>query len=339
MPGQLRGATHYVLVATAGFSEHADWSRLRRMAGETGSAVSAVVVDGAQAITVVPAQEARLSTPQITMPRPTHEPGSAALASVLDGLYHAQAAIPNIQRTEVHIYGDVSTGRAFSSLTSKDKSIVVHTHHKHPDSGRTGYQSRATSSARATNYLVGASKPKVTSRPPSRVSTPITPPTRPSLPSPPPPPAPTANHPGYGRTVKESFKVFGGMLGLFAPLWLLTPAVASFGILVIPGLRTAVFAASENDGRTARDAPETLYGHLAFILILICVFVLVLNLIIGIADERFAWLPFLFTVGGVVGFFWLVTSKGGELWMWDLAPASGVVGYMLAQLFTRMSRS
>lgn len=340
MPGQLRGATHYVLVATAGFSEHADWSRFRRTAGEAGGAVSAVVVDGAQAITVAPAQDARSSTPQITMPRPTREPGSAAWASVLDAIYHAQAAIPSIQRTEVHVYGDVSTGRAFSSLARKDGSIVVHIRNERPDSRRAGHKPLAASS-RAATYSAGAPKPKVTARPPSLTSAPVVPPARPRLasPAPPSPPVPTANHPGYGRTVKESFKMFGIMLGVSAPLWFLTPVVASFGTLVVPGLNTAVFAASENNGRSAGDGPATLYGHLALVLALTCAVVLVLNLAIGTADEKFAWLPALFTVGGVIGFFWLVISKGGELWMWDLAPASGVVGYVLAQLLTRMSRS
>ncbi|WP_157044152.1 hypothetical protein [Nostocoides australiense] len=139
--------------------------------------------------------------------------------------------------------------------------------------------------------------------------------------------------------MKDSFKMFWIMLGVSVPLWFFTPDVASFGTLVIPGLNTAVFAASENNGRSVGDGPATLYAHLALVLILTCAVVLVLNLIIGNADEKFAWLPTLFTVGGVIGFFWLVISKGGELWMWDVAPASGVVGYMLAQLLTRISRS
>lgn len=133
--------------------------------------------------------------------------------------------------------------------------------------------------------------------------------------------------------------MFGIMLGVSGPLWLLTPVMASFGTFVIPGLKTAVFAASENNGRSAGDGPATLYGHLALVLTLTCAVVLVLNLIIGTADERFVWLPILFTVGGIIGFFWLVISRSGELWMWNLAPASGVVGYMLAQLSTRISGS
>lgn len=340
MPGQSRGATHYVLVATAGFSEHADWSRLRRTAGETGSVISAIVIDGALAVTVAPAQDARSSTPKITMPRPTREPGSVAWASVLDGVYHAQAAIPSIQRTEVHVYGDASTGRALSNLAHKDGSIVVEIHDERPDSGHAEHQPRSTSS-KAKTYSTDAHKPKVAAPPRSRASAPIAPPARPRvpIPTPPSPPVPTTTHPRYGRTVKRSFKMFGIMLGVSIPLWFLTPVVASFGTLVIPGLNTAVFAASENNGRSAGDGPATLYGHLALILALTCAVVLVLNLAIGTADEKFAWLPALFTVGGVIGFLWLVISKGGELWMWDVAPASGVVGYILAQLLTRMSRS
>ncbi len=126
------------------------------------------------------------------------------------------------------------------------------------------------------------------------------------------------------------------MLGVCAVIWILTPVIASFGTLVIPGLDAAVFTPGENHGSTAGDSPVTLYIHLAWVVGLACIAVLVLNLTLGVA-KRHLWLPVAGVVLGVAVFVWLVVTRGGALWMWDIAPVLGVGCYLIAQLANRIS--
>ncbi len=374
MSQEPRSTVHYVMVTTAGFSQHADWSALRRAAGETNSVVSAVVLDGEHAITIAPAQPARTASSRPLLPRPTREAGNEAWATLLDSIFQAQAAIPTIDRTEVHLFGDAAAGRKLSSLVRQDPSITIRMRDSRPDGttavrgpkqpsipleastpnavGLADPPGGSLASAEALQALrarlAGGMKAPANgpttgnsatggSRPPAAMPVPA-PPRQNPLPSRLTSPIVRAAPSNHGATAKESFKRLGIMLGVSVPLWIFTPVIASFGSLVVPGLSAAVFASSENGGRTAGDSPLTLYGHLAWVLGLTCVVIFITNLLIGLADEKFAWLPMLFTIGGLVAFFWLVISRGGNLWMWDVAPAAGVAGYVCAQLLTRMRR-
>lgn len=362
---------HYVMVTTAGFSHHADWAALRRTAAETNSVVSAVVLDGDRAITVTPAQPARIAALGPTLPRPTQRANDQAWAALLDSIFHAQVAIPTIQRTEVHIFGEAEAALTLGSMVQQDTSITVRLrgstlHAPAPVTGaappwtppKPGTPSlllpadktsdsvgtdqalvalRRRLAGGMNNVTNGATKRDDVSNvsaPSARtpVHTPGFKPVPVLSPS-----AVNATHRRNARTtVKGSFKAFGVMVALAFPLWLLTPVVASFGSLMIPGLSAAVFASNENGGRTAADSPMALYGHLAWLLGITCVMTLLMNLLLGLADERLTWLPIVFVLGGLVGFFWLVSAHGGQLWMWDVPPASGFVGYILAQLLTRI---
>ena len=264
-----------------------------------------------------------------------------AWGSLLDSIYQAQAAIAGIDRTEVHLFGDDTARKALARLALKDPSIVVRLRDGRPDTSQTAKtRNGASATKRPTPAEPQAAITTPTSTPQRSAPVPQ-PPTRASNPAPPIPTATVvhATRPGYGVTVKESFTRFGVMVGVSAPVWFLTPVVASFSTLMIPNMSGAVFAASENGGRTAGDGPNTLYAHLAFVLAFTCVLILLLNLSLGIADDKFTWLPVVFTIAGIVGFFWLVIARGGALWMWDLTPAAGVVGYLLAQLITRIQRA
>lgn len=138
------------------------------------------------------------------------------------------------------------------------------------------------------------------------------------------------------RDPGEAFKTFFSMIGFSIPVWLLTPIVASFGTLVMPNLKTAVFASSENNGRTAGDSPITLYIHLAWALAFFCMAVLLINLVFGLR-ARFLWLVQLAVITGLAGFFWQVISVGGALWQWDILPVAVGAAYLLAQVFTSLT--
>lgn len=154
----------------------------------------------------------------------------------------------------------------------------------------------------------------------------------------PPPTAPPLVRRTSRRDAKGSWVAFAKMVAAAVPIWLLTPVVGSFGTLVLPGLSTAVFAPSENMGRTAGDSPETLYIHLAWVLGALCVAILVINLVFGLR-ARHQWLVTLAGIGGFAGFVWQVMSKGGELWHWDILPICLAASYLLTQLFTPVHSS
>ena len=125
------------------------------------------------------------------------------------------------------------------------------------------------------------------------------------------------------------------MIGGSIPVWFLTPVVASFATLFMPNLSSAVFAADENNGRTAGDSPDTLYAHLAWILIAFCVAILAMNLVFG-TGTRYMWLLTLAFIGGAAAFVWQVISEGGALWQWNILPTAVAGAYLLAQLLTTL---
>lgn len=135
---------------------------------------------------------------------------------------------------------------------------------------------------------------------------------------------------------KEAFKTFAMMIGGSIPVWFLTPVVASFATLFMPNLSSAVFAADENNGRTAGDSPDTLYTHLAWVLVAFCAAILAMNLVFG-TGTRYMWLLTLAFIGGVVAFVWQVISAGGALWQWDILPAALASAYLIAQLLTTLT--
>lgn len=338
MSEQTGSAVHHVVVTSAGYSLPTNWSALRRSAAENHGLLSVVVLDGDKAINVVPTQSGEVAPTRLRLPRPTSKPRSKAWDQLLEFMFAALAVNPDLRSTEVHVFGDAATGRSLASLVREDTSIVIHMRDERPDKP-------APADVRRTvprESVPDAQRPLPSPTGAVRTTAPVPLPTAPR----PPHNASSSSAPGGNATntngrsnTKKSFVAFGKMLGAFVPLWLLTPVVASFGTLAIHSLSTAVFAASENNGRTAGDGPVTLYVHLAWVLGLTCAFVLLLNLALGVTDGKNGWLPTLFSVAGIVAFFWLVMTRGGALWMWDVAPAAGVLGYLLAQIVTRTQRT
>lgn len=133
---------------------------------------------------------------------------------------------------------------------------------------------------------------------------------------------------------RTAFSRFFKRLIFCLPLWLFTPALASFGTLAIPTLKGAVFVGSET-GATADSGPMTLYLNLGFALGIFLLMTLLFELVFGPPKESIGLALMLSGVFvGTVYFVSTLFTGSTGMGTWYVAPLLACLGLAIAVLFS-----